>query len=184
MGGEMYHAIIAKDYKPLQKLQGFGVHLLLHTNSTAACLGWGAGCARGAWRHSQGWGTALASSRRTGAAQPTAPSFPQKHRDECLQPVVCKGHPVFSWCPPEGARGHRSTWLRAWLGAGLPSLPAGQGEACAVPRQKGLGRACSSKSARLLETGARKVAAGDGQALAVSLTVPLQQNYPQLWAGS
>lgn len=62
MGGEMYHAIIAKDYKPLQKLQGFGVHLLLHTNSTAACLGWGAGCARGAWRHSQGWGTALASS--------------------------------------------------------------------------------------------------------------------------
>lgn len=53
-----------------------------------------------------------------------------------------------------------------------------------MPRQKGLGRACSSKSARLLETGARKVAAGDGQALAVSLTVPFQQNYPQLWAGS
>lgn len=53
MGGEMYHAIIAKDYKPLQKLQGFGVHLLLHTNSTAGCLGGGAGRARGAWRHSQ-----------------------------------------------------------------------------------------------------------------------------------
>lgn len=130
-------------------------------------------------RHSAGF-----VSLRTGAAHPIAPSFPQKHRDECLQPVVHKGHPVFSWCPPGGPRGHRSTWLRAWLGAGLPSLPAGQGEACAVPRQTGLGRACSSKSARLLETWARKVAAGDGQALAVSLTVPLQQNYHQLWAGS
>lgn len=42
-GEEMYHAIIAKDYKPLQKLPGFGVHLLLHTDGTESVLLW-AGC--------------------------------------------------------------------------------------------------------------------------------------------
>lgn len=34
----MYHAIIAKDYKPLQKLPGFGVRLLPHTDGRKASL--------------------------------------------------------------------------------------------------------------------------------------------------
>lgn len=43
----MYHAIIAKDYKPLQNLPGFGVRLLPHTDGAegvpvrAGC-GWAA----------------------------------------------------------------------------------------------------------------------------------------------
>lgn len=168
-----------KNYKDLE--------CICYCIQTARQLAWGGRpCLRGPGagtrrltpgpRHSAGF-----VSRRTGAAHQIAPTFPRKHGDECLQPVVREGHPVSSWCPPGGPRGRRSRWRSAWLGAGLPSLPAGQGEACAVPRQKGL---CGTKSARLLEMWARKAAAGDGQALAVSLTVPLQQNYPQLWAGS
>lgn len=43
----MYHAIIAKDYKPLQKLPGSGVRLLLHTDGTES-VPVRAGCGQGA----------------------------------------------------------------------------------------------------------------------------------------
>lgn len=44
MGEEMYHAITAKDYKPLQNPLGFRVHLLLHTEGVPVWAGggWGA----------------------------------------------------------------------------------------------------------------------------------------------